>query len=275
MKKSLFPDCHHRVEDVVQRYDADKVGEAYQNDDCRKSLDEAFAPADEIVRCDERADDIAYSVQQSEHVGDLPVEHEHSERERRSDKYHESFDDVRRNDVHAHRPKRYGEYQIAYSYINIAAVEAYQQKPQIVARLDVDIMPLLDFEPVVENDINENYDQNYAETYFEYRFIDMRRHERAGYVADNDGYRQQQPVPYVEHPFREESRRRREILQQNGYAVGSVGDGYRQPECGEHGHGDNRASAGESVDYADYDTRYDKRYDYVPIHAITDLLLQI
>lgn len=275
MKKSLFPDCHHRVEDVVQRYDADEVGEAYQDDDCRESLDEAFAPADEVVRGDERADDIADSVQQTEHVGDLPVKHEYREREWRRDKYHESFDDVRRYDVHTHRPKRYGEYQIAYSYINIAAVEAYQQKPQVVARLDVDIVSLLDFEPVVEDDVNENHEQNHAETYFEHRFVDMRRHERAGDVADNDGYRQQQSAPYVEHPFREKSRRRREILQQNGYAVGAVGDGYRQPESGEHGHGDNRASAGESVDYADHDTRHDKHYDDVPIHVIPDLLLQI
>ncbi len=264
---NLFADCHNRIEYVVQRDYAYQVGETNHHDYRRESLDESLAPADEVVRRYERADDVADAVQQSEHVGDLSVEHEYRERERRRDKYHEALDYVRRYYVHTHRPQRDCENQIADTYIDIAAVEADNQKPQIVVRLDVDIVSLLDFEAVVEDYVDENYEQNYAETDFERRFVDVRRHERTGYVADDYGYRQQQPVPYVEHPFAQECCRRREILQQNGDTVCTVRDGYRQPEGGEHRDGDNRPSAGKRVDDADYDTGGDKHYDDVPIHT--------
>ena len=226
------------------------------------------------MRGEERADDVAHAVEQTEHIIDLTVEHKDREREWSGDENHEILDDVCRNDVHTHRPQRDGEYQIADADVDVAAIEADEQKPQVVQRLDVDIVALADFDAVVEDDVEQNHQQDCTETDFEDRFVDVRSHERAGDVADDDGYGEQQSVPDVEHTLAQERDGRGEVLEQHGDAVRAVCHVNRQPESHKHSHCNHRAATCQRIDHADDNARHDKHYYDIPIHN-PNLLVQI
>ena len=125
----LFADKCNGVEQVVERYDAHKVGKADYDQYRDECLDEALTPADHIVRGKERTDDVARAVQQTEHIIDLSVKHKDSERKRSGNENDEILYDVCRNDVHTHRPQGDGKYKIADADIDVTSVEAYKQKP--------------------------------------------------------------------------------------------------------------------------------------------------
>ena len=241
----LFADVHQRKKEVVKRYPPYKVGETYRYDKGHKHLYEALAPMYGVVRRKKRAYDVARAVQQTEEVVALPAEHKDSEREGGGDEYYEALDDIGRDDIHTHRPERDGQYEVADADIYVSAIEAYNQKPQVVPRLDCEVVPLANLNSVVEYQVEEYDDEYRPEAYLEDGLVNLRGEQRAGYISDDDGQREHQPLPQVEHLFAYKGKCRREILHQHGDTVCSVCYVYRQAESHEHRHCDNRPSSGE------------------------------
>ena len=134
-------------------------------------------------------------------------------------------------------------------------------------RFDLDVVALLDFDVVVEDQVEQYDDQNDAEAYLEDAVVDVRRHERANDIADDYRYRQHKAVPQVKHSLAEECNRRCEVLQEYGDTVCSVGDGNWQTECCKHRDGHNRAATGQCVDRANDNTRRDEYQNYMPIQS--------
>lgn len=204
-----------------------------------------------VVRSEQRTDDVADAVRNTEQIVDLAVNHKYGKREGCCDEYNESLYGVCRHDIHLHRPQRDGEYQIPDADVYVSAVETYEQKPQIVPRTNLYVVSLFDFDAVVENQVEENDDEYHAKTYLEHLFVNGCCHERARDVAYDDRNRQQKTVPQIEHSFADEGYGRCEVLEEYGDAVCSVGNGYGQTECREHRNGHNRATAGQRIDNAD------------------------
>ena len=120
----------------MQRDNSDKVAETDGDYNRHKYLDEILAPIRHIVRCEERAYHIAYAVNYTKSIIDIAHNHKYRQRERCGEQNYEALDSVCRNQVHSHKPQRYGKDKVADTNIDVASVEADKQKPEVVYWFD-------------------------------------------------------------------------------------------------------------------------------------------
>ncbi|MBE6213496.1 MAG: hypothetical protein E7131_02310 [Rikenellaceae bacterium] len=116
----------------MKRYKAYDVGKA-DNQDCECEVSHKLSTQHKgKVRGEQSTYDITQSVPQAIDIIDLSVNHKYSQREGRSDKYDEALDDIGGDDIQLHRPDCDGQQHIAQTDVDISAIEAQQQEPQIV-----------------------------------------------------------------------------------------------------------------------------------------------
>ena len=122
--RSWGANLQQRVEDVVQRDDPDKVKETDCYDYRHKYLYETLAPIAHIVRCKERADHITHAVYDTEGVIYIAHNHKYRQRERCGKQNYKTFNGICRNQVHSHKPQRYGKDKVTDTNVDVASVEA-------------------------------------------------------------------------------------------------------------------------------------------------------
>jgi hypothetical protein len=123
---------------------------------------------------------------------------------------------------------------------------------------------------LVKYHIEQHYGQDDRHTYSKYRVADFSGYQRACDVTNHSRNSEFQSTLDVKHTLAYEGEGGCEVLQNNSNAVSSVGYANEQTQHGEKRHRDDSTTSSQRVDYADQDSRHNKKYfNYILAHKPT------